>query len=263
MSDQKPITYISYLRIDELLTLQSPESEPEEHDEMLFIVIHQVYELWFKQILHEVDHLCALLRDTNAPSALHTLNRMLTIFKTVVAQIDVLETMTPMEFNSFRSFLASSSGFQSIQFRELEFALGYKRLNMLNHFPEETFHYAKLKQRFESPSLWDAFLHFLSANGADIPQDLLERDVTGAIEASEGLQAGLIDVYRNNHELMQVCERLVDFDEGFQEWRYRHMRMVQRTIGSKPGTGGSPGVAYLSSTIKSLYPDLWAIRSEL
>jgi tryptophan 2,3-dioxygenase len=134
---------------------------------------------------------------------------------------------------------------------------------MLTHFPEETFHYAELKARFEQPTLWDAFLHFLTRNEVSVPSELLNRDVTQPIEPSQALQATLIDAYRNNHQVMQLCERLVDFDEGFQEWRYRHMRMVQRTIGSKPGTGGSPGVKYLSTTIEPLFPDLWEIRSAL
>lgn len=260
---KKPLTYLNYLKIEGLLQLQKPQSEPEEHDEMLFIIIHQVYELWFKQLLHEIDHLCNLLRNNDTQHALHTLKRMLTIFKTVVSQIDVLETMTPIEFNSFRAFLDSASGFQSIQFREFEFALGYKRQAMLAHFPEETFHYDALKARYEMPSLWDAFLHYLHLNAINVPTALLERDVTEAISPSEGLQAALIEAYHGHHPVVAVCERMVDLDEGVQEWRYRHMRMVERTIGHKVGTGGSQGVAYLSSTIQQLYPDLWAIRSRL
>lgn len=260
---KKPLTYLNYLKIEELLQLQSPQSEPEEHDEMLFIIIHQVYELWFKQLLHEIDRLSIFLRNNNVQPALHTLKRMLTIFKTIVAQIDVLETMTPIEFNSFRAFLDSASGFQSIQFRELEFALGHKREAMLTHFPPETFHYDVLKRRYENPSLWDAFLHYLHHNAINIPAELLEHDVTKAISPSEALQEALIHAYHTHHPVVSVCERLVDLDEGVQEWRYRHMRMVERTIGHKVGTGGSMGVGYLSSTIQQLYPDLWAIRSKL
>jgi len=249
--------------LDELLQLQEPKSSPVEHDEMLFITIHQVYELWFKQLLHEIDYLCHRLRENDPVPALHTLNRMRTILKTVVSQIDVLETMTPLEFNSFRSFLESSSGFQSVQFRELEFVLGHKRKAIMNHFPPENFHYDALQRRYNEPSLWDAFLVYLGANGYDVPEHLLNRDLTDGIEPSPELQTQLIQAYRTDHTVRSVCERLVDFDEGLQEWRYRHVKMVQRTIGMKPGTGGSPGVKYLESTIQSVFPDLWAIRSEL
>lgn len=259
----KSLTYLNYLKIDELLQLQAPVSEPEEHDEMLFIVIHQVYELWFKQMLHEMDYLCAALRENREPVVVHTLRRILTILKTVVAQIDVLETMTPLDFNSFRAFLESASGFQSVQFRELEFAMGHKRAAMLKHVPMENTLADRLHARYHAPTLWDAFLVFLTRNGYDVPADLLHRDVTQPIEPSPALQATLIQVYRTDPQVMRVCERLVDLDEGVQEWRYRHVKMVERTIGSKPGTGGSPGVKYLQTTIHPLFPDLWAIRSEL
>jgi tryptophan 2,3-dioxygenase len=260
---RKPLTYTSYLKIDDLLRLQQPASEPEEHDEMLFIIIHQVYELWFKQLLHEVDHLSGRLRALDDNAALHTLRRILTILKTVVAQVDVLETMTPQEFNSFRSFLESASGFQSVQFREMEFVLGHKRENMLKHFPPDAFHRAELERRFAEPTLWDAFLHYIAGNGYPVPADLLKRDVTQPIQPREDLQAVLIQIYRENPAMVRVCERMVDFDEGLQEWRYRHVKMVERTIGSKPGTGGSPGVKYLASTIHPAFPDLWAIRAAL
>lgn len=255
--------YVSYLRINDLLQLQQVSSDPEEHDEMLFIIIHQVYELWFKQMLHELDHLCGTLRANQLTPSLHTLKRLLTILKTVVSQVDVLETMTPTEFNSFRNFLQSASGFQSVQFRELEFLLGYKRNNMLKHFSEDSLHYEALERRYSESTVWDAFLHYLAANGFDIPQTLLERDVTQSIEPSETVQKALIAVYQTNHPALQICERMIDFDEGMQEWRYRHVKMVERTIGTKPGTGGSPGAKYLRTTIQPLFHDLWAIRSQL
>ena len=254
-------TYSSYLHLDELLSLQKPESPGPEHDEMLFIVIHQTYELWFKQLLHELDFLAVRLRAADTPRALGTLRRMLTILKTVVAQVDVLETMTPLEFNSFRDALDTASGFQSAQFRALEFALGYKRRGMLEHY-EGPLREA-LEARFEAPTLWDAFLHLLSLNGYEVPLTLLERDVREAVTPSEEVQVILIDIYRHNPDLSRVCERMVDFDEGMQEWRYRHVKMVERTIGAKVGTGGSPGASYLMTTLKPLFPDLWAIRSEL
>ncbi|HXV99230.1 MAG TPA: tryptophan 2,3-dioxygenase family protein [Anaerolineae bacterium] len=258
------VTYSNYLKLDQVLSAQQPLSEGPEHDEMLFIIIHQVYELWFKQVLHELDYLQQRLINNDTPRALHTLKRILTILKTMVAQIDILETMTPLEFLSFRHRLESASGFQSYQFRELEFVLGYKRHAMLVHYPEEMAARRRLEMRYQQPTLWDAFLHYLTANGYEVPPKLLERDVTQPVEPSPAVQKILIEVYRKNPELIGVCERLIDFDEGIQEWRYRHIKMVERTIGAKQGTGGSAGVKYLQTTLlKPIFPDLWAIRTEL
>jgi len=262
MSDEA-LNYTSYLNVPQLLSLQQPVSSPEEHDEMLFIVIHQVYELWFKQMLHETDRLCTRLRAGDSDGAGHTLRRLLKILKTIVAQVDVLETMTPTEFNSFRSFLESASGFQSSQFREMEFLLGHKRRGMLNHFPDGAHGRAALERRYAEPTLWDAFVAYIAHHGYDVPQDLLERDVTDGIEPSEAFQETLVQVYREDPSLVRVCEHLIDFDEGLQEWRYRHVKMVERTIGTKPGTGGSPGAKYLSSTVRPAFPDLWAVRAML
>lgn len=259
-----PLTYTRYLQVEKLLALQAPRSDGPEHDEMLFIVIHQVYELWFKQVLHELDYLQEKLSQVDTPRALHTLRRILTIFKTLVAQIDVLETMTPLEFLSFRHRLESASGFQSYQFRELEFALGYKRRNVLVHYAEGTPARERLEVRYAAPTLWDAFLSYLDQLGYDVPVNALQRDVTEPIRPFPAVQRTLIDVYRNDPVVMRVCERLVDLDEGIQEWRYRHVKMVERTIGNKRGTGGSAGVGYLHTTLFSPhFPDLWAIRTEL
>ncbi|MBW3660547.1 MAG: tryptophan 2,3-dioxygenase [Gemmatimonadetes bacterium] len=255
----KPLTYADYLRLDELLSLQSPESE--EHDEVLFIVVHQVYELWFKEILHELDRLVELLAGGRTPEALHTLKRVLTILKIAVAQLDVLETMTPLEFLSFRDRLATASGFQSAQFRELEFALGKKSRGTLEHFPTGTPWRRRLERRWESPTVWDALLRYLDGRGHDVPEAALDRDVTGPVEASETVQTVLLEVYRNDSLAGHVCERLVDLDEGIQEWRYRHVKMVERTIGGRRGTGGSAGAEYLRTTLSDpLFPDLWSIR---
>ena len=257
------VNYAGYLQLDKVLNAQTPKSDGPEHDEMLFIIIHQVYELWFKQLLHELDYLNQKLRENDQPRALHTLRRMLTILKTVVAQIDVLETMTPLEFNAFRGHLETASGFQSIQFREMEFALGYKRLSILQHFPDKMIETQRLKTRFEQPTLWDGFLTFLSINDCAVPIEQLERDVTQPVSPSPELQAVLVEVYQQRPELVRVCERLIDLDEGIQEWRYRHVKMVQRTIGTKQGTGGSAGAKYLQTTLNPIFPDLWAIRAEL
>ncbi|MDJ0756350.1 MAG: tryptophan 2,3-dioxygenase family protein [Ardenticatenaceae bacterium] len=257
------VDYSSYLQLDKILNAQAEKSAGPEHDEMLFIVIHQVYELWFKQILHELDYLVEKMVENDQSRILHTLRRLLTILKTVVAQIDVLETMTPLEFNAFRSYLETASGFQSIQFRELEFALGYKRLGILNSFPKTVPGVERLQRRYEQRTLWDAFLSLLNKNGHPIEESILARDVTQPVTPSAHVQEVLLNVYRHDQALIRVCERLIDFDEGIQEWRYRHVKMVERTIGSKRGTGGSAGAEYLRTTLKPVFPDLWAIRAAI
>ncbi len=257
-------TYSEYLRIDDLLRLQHPLSDGPEHDELLFIVIHQVYELWFKQVLHETDYLETLLAKRDQARAQHTMKRVLTILKVMVAQIDILETMTPLEFLSFRDRLESGSGLQSYQFRELEFRLGRKNPGVLGRYPEGSAARARLEERLRAPTLWDAVLRYLAASGIGIPSDQLERDVTGPIESNPGVRQALMEVYRHHPEMASLCERLVDLDEGLMEWRYRHVKMVQRTIGTKRGTGGSAGAEYLMTTLNQpLFPDLWAIRGEL
>jgi len=259
-----PVTYSSYLKLDELLSLQRPISDGPEHDETLFIVIHQVYELWFKELLHEIDYLKSLLERRDTPRTLHTLKRVLTILKVVVAQIDVLETMTPLEFLSFRERLESGSGFQSFQFRELEFLLGMKNAAALDRYPKGSDPRGRLQRRLSEPTLWDAFLRFLSGSGYDVPPAQLKRDVRASIAPAPELRPLLIDAYRRDPTVASLCERLVDLDEGFQEWRYRHVKMVQRTIGTKRGTGGSEGAEYLMTTLnKPFFPDLWAIRADL
>lgn len=262
----KPFTYASYLALDELLSLQRPESD--EHDEILFIIIHQVYELWFKEMLHEADWLAGRLAEGDTGAAMHTLKRILTILKIAVAQLDILETMTPRDFLSFRDRLASASGFQSAQFRELEFALGHKRRAMLEHFPEGTGWRRRLEGRWSAPTVWDALLGYLADRGYPVPEAALGRDVTAAIDPDEGVQRAILAVYRRDdlpaHLDSQLLERFVDLDEGLQEWRYRHVKMVERTIGARIGTGGSAGAAYLRTTLSQpFFPDLWAIRSEL
>jgi tryptophan 2,3-dioxygenase len=256
-------SYGDYLKVNDLLGLQHPLSEGPEHDEMLFIVIHQVYELWFKQILHELGHLEQLLERNEGAQARGTLKRILTILKVLVAQIDILETMTPLEFLSFRDRLEFGSGFQSHQFRELEFALGWKDREALERYPAGGEVQRRLEQRLASPSLWDFFLRHLAANGVPVPRADLERDVTRRVEPSPALRDALIQVYRGQPALAELCERMVDLDEGIMEWRYRHVKMVQRTIGTKRGTGGSTGAEYLLGTLnRPLFPDLWAIRTE-
>ena len=263
-SNRVPITYGSYLRIPELLSLQRPVSDGPEHDEMLFIVIHQVYELWFRQQIHEGTLLRESLAQGDLAMSGATLRRMLVILKTMVAQVDVLETMTPLSFNAFRARLEASSGFQSAQFRVLEFRLGHKRPAMLAHYPEAGGERARLQTALDSVTTWDSFLHYLAKLGWPVPAEALARPVAEPLTAMPAVQSVLIDIYRKGDFTAQVCERLVDLDEGLQEWRYRHVKMVERTLGAKPGTGGSAGAEYLRRTLFApLFPDLWAIRSQL
>jgi tryptophan 2,3-dioxygenase len=261
---ERAVTYNTYLKIDELLTLQHPRSDGPEHDELLFIVIHQVYELWFKEILHELDRVRALLDINDAARAQHTLKRILTILKVLVAQLDILETMTPLEFQSFRERLDQASGFQSDQFRQLEFVLGRRSRAALDRFPAGSRARAALTVRLHEPSLWQAFLRYLEREGYAVPAGALAADPVDPVTPSPELQTVLIQVYKTDPKNAEMCERLVDLDEGVQEWRYRHMKMVERTIGVKPGTGGSAGAAYLLTTLlQPVFPDLWAIRANL
>jgi tryptophan 2,3-dioxygenase len=263
MSDyQASVTYSSYLALDEVLSAQRPRSD--EHDELLFIVIHQVYELWFKQLLHEGAALQRRLEGGDTPHVLHTLKRILTILKTIVAQIDVLETMTPRQFLAFRDRLEAASGFQSAQFRELEALLGRRDPRVLDYYAPDSAERARIAAAMARPSLFDSLLRYLVTQGYEVPEAALERDVTQPAEPSPGVQRALLAAYRADGEPAQVCERMMDLDEGVMEWRYRHVQMVRRTIGDRRGTGGSAGARYLATTLlRPAFPDLWAVRTEL
>ena len=254
------LTYNSYLAVDELLKLQRPLSTGPEHDEMLFIIIHQTYELWFKQIIHEFQEAQRAMEAGDSHYSLAILGRIRTILKVCVTQIDILETMTPLQFNAFRSYLSSSSGFQSAQFRMVEALLGRRDEKMAGHLPPDI--QAQIKVITTKNSVWDSALVYLAKRGHAIPQDVLNRNKSEGYAANPAVQAVLLDVHRNDPESAMVCERLVDIDEGLQEWRYRHVKMVERTIGHKIGTGGSSGLGYLASTLfNPTFPDLWEIRS--
>jgi tryptophan 2,3-dioxygenase len=263
MSDRRAsLTYSSYLALDEVLGAQRPRTD--EHDELLFIVIHQVNELWFKELLHEGAHLQGRLEDGDSPHVLHTLKRMLTILKTVVAQIDVLETMTPRQFLTFRDRLEAASGFQSAQFRELEALLGRRDPRALDAYVPDSPDHARIAAAMARLSLFDSFVRYLGKQGYALPPAVLERDVTQPLEPSEAVQQALLAAYADDGEPAQVCERMIDLDEGVMEWRYRHVQMVRRTIGDKRGTGGSGGASYLATTLlRPAFPDLWAVRMEL
>ncbi len=257
------LTYGTYLKVDELLELQEVQSKPAQHDEMLFIVIHQAYELWFKQILHEFDLFRNQLQQNELWSAVKTLRRILVIMKTLVGQTDILETMTPLSFQSFRGFLDQASGFQSVQFRGIEIICGLRSPFMLNIFREDDKTRAVLQKRLDETTIWEAFCKFLIDLNYDIEMPIRKNDKGLVHDPSDHNQNILVDIMKNDPEIAMLAELLVDFDEGLQEWRYRHVKMVERTIGSKPGTGGSQGVEYLKKTLhRMIFPDLWYIRSE-
>lgn len=258
------LTYSNYLKIDELLSLQEYRSESREHDEMLFIIIHQTYELWFKQILHEFGKLRKDLKEGKTWTAVKTMRRVLTILKTMVAQIDILETMTPLEFNSFRGFLDEASGFQSVQFREMEILCGLRSPHMIKAHEDQPNYVARMKERMEEPTLWESFCNYLQQQGYEIELPKRKNNHGLMFESNEQLQKTLLHIMKNDPETAMLCELFVDFDEGMQEWRYRHVKMVERTIGNKKGTGGSDGVTYLKGTLhQRIFPDLWEIRSKI
>ncbi len=254
------LTYGSYLRLPQLLDAQHLESDPPAHDELLFITIHQVYELWFQQLLHEATAARDVLVSAGAGEsrlwwALHLLNRMHVIERTLVQQVDVLETMTPQDFLEFRQRLAPASGFQSVQFRELEFLSGAKDPAYVERFRGLTDdERARLARRLEEPSLWDGFLSVLAAHG--LPHDT-DEDVRRSVRTAAHDRAAYAQVW-------QLAEALLQHDELAASWRARHVVMVERMIGSKSGTGGSSGAGYLRTRLELRYfPLLWEARSEL
>jgi tryptophan 2,3-dioxygenase len=250
----RPLSYGSYLKVDELLRLQQPLSRPQHHDEMLFIIIHQVYELWFKQLLHELDAaMLALDRDELARVVKH-FTRIHTIQRLLEQQVDILETMTPQEFNQFRDHLNPASGFQSVQFRELEFASGLRRTDVLQWIELDDAQRARLERRLREPSLYDRLKAVLRRRGF-------------ATATPPELIASYREIYQNearHYDLYLLLEALIEFDERFLLWRGRHVRMVERMIGNKRGTGGSQGAQYLQGTLADrFFPELWEVRTLL
>ncbi|HBQ51491.1 MAG: tryptophan 2,3-dioxygenase [Acidimicrobiia bacterium] len=256
------VTYSSYLKVEELLQLQSPRSAGPEHDEMLFIIVHQTYELWFKCVLHELARAQQLLENGDTHVALPVLGRVRTIFKVLVSQVDILETMTPLQFNSFRDRLEAASGFQSVQFRELEAVLGRRDKSMVDHLEPNSESHRRVVSAMNRPALFDSVLAYLVKRNHKMPVEVINRNYAEPYSANQAVQEVLAHIYRNDPEAAMLLERLIDIDEGLQEWRYRHVKMVERTIGMKHGTGGSSGAAYLASTLfKPVFADLWAVRS--
>jgi tryptophan 2,3-dioxygenase len=262
-----PLSYNKYLRVADLIGLQDCLSDPAHHDELLFITIHQAYELWFKQILHELDAAVAMMNEDRLASAARTLRRVVEIEKLLVSQIHILETMSPISFLGFRDQLNPASGFQSMQFREIEFASGLKHESLLNEFRNDEFAHARLQKRFEAPSLADAFYAALRRRGLDAPAEEgsnNEQERSGRYGKRTQAVLEILTHFEERYEEFQLAEALLEHDEYFSLWRSHHIKMVERMVGTKRGTGGSEGVGYLRTTLdKKFFPELWEARTHL
>ncbi len=261
------LSYNSYLKVQDLIGLQECLSDPKHHDELLFITVHQAYELWFKQVLHEIDASVILMAEDRLAAAARALHRVVEIEKLLITQIHILETMTPISFLGFRDELNPASGFQSMQFREIEFASGLKHENILNEFRNDEFAYARLRARFENPSLADGFYSALRARGLDAPSDdasLDEKERKRLFGKRTQAVLEILTHFENRLEEFQLAEALLEHDEYFSLWRSHHIKMVERMVGTKRGTGGSEGVGYLRTTLeKRFFPELWEARTYL
>ncbi|WP_303719377.1 tryptophan 2,3-dioxygenase [Brevundimonas naejangsanensis] len=259
------VTYAGYLALDDILSAQKPRSD--QHDEMLFVIIHQTKELWLKQILHEVALAQTLVRAGDLVPAYKSLARVSRIQSVMTQSWDILATMTPADYLKFRGDLGASSGFQSDQFRRLETMLGLKDPRFLRFHVERPDAHAALKAALESPSLYDDALRQLANSGLPVPDAVLNRDVSQSYEASEGVEAAWLEVYRDTERwwpLYQLAEKLVDLDDALLTWRHKHVVTVERIIGRRQGTGGTDGVGYLVETLKRrCFPELWSLRSKL
>ncbi|MBI0382302.1 tryptophan 2,3-dioxygenase [Streptomyces albiflaviniger] len=260
-------TYGSYLRLDRLLSAQQPLSDPPHHDELLFIIQHQTSELWFKLVIHELREAMRRMAADDLRPALKSLARVKHIQRQLVEQWAVLATLTPSEYAQFRGALGPASGFQSAQYRIVEFLLGNKNARMTEVFAHDPRERDALEEALRLPTLYDEFLRYLARAGHPVPEDLLKRDVTRAHEFQDGLLPVLREIYENpeaHWEAYETCEELVDIEESFQLWRFRHLKVVTRVIGFKRGTGGSSGVDFLKAALDlTFFPELLAIRTEL
>ena len=257
-SEPKPLSYNDYLKVDELLRLQVPLASPAVHDELFFIIIHQAYELWFKEILHDADGAIAAMDADDPHTALHLVRRCGTIQKHLVGQIHLMEAMTPMDFLRFREQLKPASGFQSLQFREVEFVMGVKNKEILKAFEQDRSASSQLLRRWDRPSLRDAFLALLRRSGFHLPE---------GDGGKEERVRSLLKLYlesRRYWDFYQLAEALLELDEQLSLWRLHHVNMVERQIGAKQGTGGSEGVGYLRRTLGARgFPELWELRTHL
>jgi tryptophan 2,3-dioxygenase len=261
------LSYGEYLHLDEILGAQHPVSRPEHHDELLFILQHQTSELWLKLIIHELRAVQQHLAKDELRPALKGLARVKHIQRTLTEQWSVLATLTPTEYAEFRSFLGTSSGFQSYQYRAIEFLLGNKDRRMLAIFDEQPAARALLEDALGTPSVYDEFLQFLARRGHQVPVEILQRDVTEPYEYQPDLVPVFRKIYENadqNWDVYEACEEFVDLEENFQLWRFRHLKTVERTIGFKRGTGGSTGVSFLKAALDlTFFPELYAVRTEI
>ena len=264
--DEERLTYGGYLKVRELTALQGLLSDPPQHDETLFIIIHQVFELWFKQLLHELDTIIERLNRDETLAAHRLLRRCIEIERVLVNQVGVLETMTPMDFLAFRDHLRPASGFQSSQFREIETVSGLKDRRYLKSYQPGSDEYARIERRLGRPSLGDAFYELLRRRGFDLPAGGGHGDGARDVQREQRVRE-LMRVYQEadqHYDLFLLAESLIEYDEMFTLWRQRHVKMVERMIGGKTGTGGSDGAAYLMKTIeRSFFPELWELRNYL
>lgn len=265
LTDQ--LSYSGYLGLDTLLAAQHPISSPEHHDEMLFIIQHQTSELWFKLVLHELRSACELLAKDELRVSLKRIARVKHIQRTLTDQWSVLATLTPTEYSEFRGFLGQASGFQSWQYRAVEFVLGNKNTAMLPVFRSDPAAQQLLHQVLQAPSLYDEFLRCLRRRGYPIPDEVIDRDVTTAHVENDDLTTVFTDIYADaekHWDVYEACEELVDLEDNFQLWRFRHLKTVQRTIGMKTGTGGSSGVQFLQRALQlTFFPELFAVRTRI
>ncbi len=262
-----PLSYNKYLRVPELIDLQTCLSSPAHHDELLFITIHQAYELWFKQILHEIDAALRLMNEDRTGEAASAMRRVVEIEKLLIQQIHILETMTPISFLTFRDELNPASGFQSMQFREIEFASGLKHEPIVRAFQEDEFAQKRLQSRLDAPSLGDALFALLRRAGFDAPLDDSTRDEEERREQKGKRTRAIVEILTHPEKLYkeyQLAEALLEHDEYFSLWRSHHIKMVERMVGAKRGTGGSEGVGYLKTTLDAkFFPELWEARTHL
>jgi tryptophan 2,3-dioxygenase len=269
-TDDARLTYGGYLKVRDLISLQNLLSDPPQHDEMLFIIIHQVYELWFKELLHELDTIIERL-NSDQPLAAHRLvRRCIEIERVLVDQIAVLETMMPIDFLAFRDHLMPASGFQSFQFRQIECVSGLKDARFLKNYEPGSEEYASLEARLLQPSVADAFYAMLRRQGFNLPEASASAGGAGGASDEDIRQERIRELKRiyqdaeKHYALFLLTESLIDYDETFSMWRLRHIKMVERMIGTKTGTGGSEGAAYLKKTVdRTFFPELWELRSHL
>ncbi|HSE23050.1 MAG TPA: tryptophan 2,3-dioxygenase family protein [Pyrinomonadaceae bacterium] len=264
--DNAPLSYNKYLRVQDLIELQNCLSDPVHHDELLFITIHQAYELWFKQILHELDASIELLNDDRLTLATRAINRIVDIEKLLLNQIHILESMTPISFLSFRDELNPASGFQSMQFREIEFSSGLKDERILRDFATDPYASERLQKRFDAPSIAETFYRALERHGFKAPVDKDNNQAQNTTNYHERTQAILeiLTHFEDRYEEFQLAEALMEHDEYFSLWRSHHIKMVERMVGAKRGTGGSEGIGYLKTTLdKKFFPELWEARTYL